>query len=258
MAKRGSHKLDEENLQPAHLELARALISLRRSLIHPQRIPSLAEISQRLDDEAGYPASVPLISKYLRLKEVPPAGFIKALHQLASSDAGPGNSLRAVGELLELRAGDCSCSCPKHPASANRSTIAAPVNLSAMPSLDVTLSSQKPAHLPVPHMTGDRQRIDSVYPAAANIAEVSAQLLADGKHEAALAVLNEVPERLGPTESAACLVLLRRQHQPHLADTLMRLYIREQPDKDVMRFAAELHAHGQMDDVGTTLWAAVS
>jgi hypothetical protein len=246
--RRGSHKIDEKNLPPEHLELASAMLALRRGLTRPRPMPSLADISERLR-KAGHPASISSISKYVRVKDIPPARFVEELYRLARADTGPSCGLLTIDELLDLRdkaeAEGCR-GCLRH----LRARRTAPTGDS--------LTSAKSAHLPVPRPDRDRQRIDSIYPAAAIVADESVKHLADGRHEAALAILSEVPERLTPAESAACLVLLRRQEQQLLAETLIQVYGREQQDKDVMRLAVELHAYGHVDDADKALRAAVS
>ncbi|MGO4755939.1 hypothetical protein AB4212_46340, partial [Streptomyces sp. 2MCAF27] len=63
-------------------------------------------------------------------------------------------------------------------------------------------------------------------------------------------------EVLTPLESAASLVLLRKQHRDRLADTLITIYGRDHPKRDVIRAALQLHEYGMADDAGAMLRAA--
>ncbi|MBB5153730.1 hypothetical protein [Saccharopolyspora phatthalungensis] len=124
--------------------------------------------------------------------------------------------------------------------------------------LDAALTVQhKSAHLPVPSRKGDRQRSTSDTSAATQLAAEVATLFADGQREAALAVLREIPGLLTPRDSAASVALLRRQELDKPAETLIQIYSREQPEKDVMRFALGLQEFDLANDAGNALRIAV-
>lgn len=112
--------------------------------------------------------------------------------------------------------------------------------------------------LPVPLEEGDRQRRAKDVAVAMQLAIRAQELHDHDERDAAVGLLGDTAEVLTPAESAAAIVLLRGQHQDRLAEALIRMYGRDQSEKDVMRVAIELHEYGRSDDAGAILRAAVS
>ncbi|MEJ8669494.1 hypothetical protein WKI71_16945 [Streptomyces sp. MS1.AVA.1] len=114
--------------------------------------------------------------------------------------------------------------------------------------------------LPVPRRRRDRQRMPRDKAAALQVARQAQDLQDGGTHGRglALALLRQsTTEILSPAEAALTLVSLRELDQHQLADNLIHVYGRDQPDQDVMSIALTLHELGLPDDAGAILRAAV-
>lgn len=115
-----------------------------------------------------------------------------------------------------------------------------------------------PSHpLPVPRRRGDRQRMRKDVAAVRNLAEQARKLDAEGRSGAALTLLRRSAEVLTPLETAGVLLLLRQQQHHELADNLIHIYGRDQPDQDILRVALALHQQGSPSDAGAILQAAL-
>ncbi|MDX2708455.1 hypothetical protein PV350_37240 [Streptomyces sp. PA03-6a] len=112
------------------------------------------------------------------------------------------------------------------------------------------------ASLPVPHVDGDRQRWDRDVAAARSLVESVQRLHARRDQVAVVTVMRRTGEVLTPAESATALVLLRELSEDQLADNLLHIYGREQPERDVIEAALALHEHGYDRDAGALLKAA--
>ncbi|SNS04477.1 hypothetical protein [Actinacidiphila glaucinigra] len=112
------------------------------------------------------------------------------------------------------------------------------------------------ASLPVPHGDGDRQRWARDVVAARSLVESVQRLHARRDQVAVVTVMRRTGEVLTPAESATALVLLRELSEDQLADNLLHIYGREQPERDVMEAALALHERGYERDAGALLKAA--
>ncbi|NUT25684.1 MAG: hypothetical protein HOV84_07130 [Streptomyces sp.] len=114
--------------------------------------------------------------------------------------------------------------------------------------------------LPVPRRRRDRQRMSRDTAAAQQVAQQAQDLRNrgdDGEGLALTLLRQTTTEVLSPIEAALTLVTLRDLDQHQLADNLIHVYGRDQPDQDVMDIALTLHELGLADDAGAILRAAV-
>ncbi|MEU3089003.1 hypothetical protein ACWCQ0_24565 [Streptomyces massasporeus] len=114
------------------------------------------------------------------------------------------------------------------------------------------------ALLPVPPPRGDRQQSSPEKRAALAVARQAEALQNGGRQDGALALLRHSVEVLSPAETAALVCILREDQLDELADTLIHIYGRDNPDPHVMRAAAQLHQHGALGDAAALLRAALS
>ncbi|MET9032736.1 hypothetical protein [Streptomyces mirabilis] len=114
------------------------------------------------------------------------------------------------------------------------------------------------ALLPVPPRRGDRQQSNPEMRAALNVAHRAEALQIGGRQDGALALLRHSAEVLSPAETATLVCVLREGQLDELADTLIHIYGRDNPDPHVMRTAAQLHQHEAPDDAAALLQAALS
>jgi hypothetical protein len=200
------------------------------------------------------------LTRYRSGENLPPKGFLSALHQVACQQVGPEFVGITKGALLEnwrvakdvrkevksLRAEVASL----------RERIEGLEGQAGLLAGLVATAQETP--LPVPTADGDRQRTSYGNglprdPAVVRFVSRATELLSEGMHEDVLGVLREAPRLLSPGQNADCVVLFRQGKLDTLADTLIRAFGRDQSDKDVIRLAASLVGTGMIEDAGTLL-----
>jgi hypothetical protein len=112
--------------------------------------------------------------------------------------------------------------------------------------------------LPVPPGRGDRQQKSSLRRTALNIAHQAEAMQDGGRHGDVLAQLRHSAEILSPVETAVLVDVLRERQLHEQADTLIHIYGRDKPDRDVLRTADQLHRQGASQDAAGLLQAALS
>ncbi|MFJ4636315.1 hypothetical protein ACIP69_11825 [Streptomyces hygroscopicus] len=257
-------KISEE-VPPGRRALAQVLNSLYGHLG-----VTLKEVAKPLAPR-GYKKDVSELSRYRSGQRLPQRGFVIALHQTAAERAGGEDALGiTLDDVLEVyvAAEQRPCQvCPdlhhrirrlrsrhRRLMRANRRLLESKAGLEA----ELADARRGTALLPVPPQQGDRQQRAYDVVAAKQMAAMTARLDSpdgDGS-EAAVAMLRESAEVLTPLESAASLAVLRQEHQDQLADTFIQIYGRDQPEKQVIQAALELHQYGMPDDAGAMLRAA--
>ncbi|MES4906183.1 MULTISPECIES: hypothetical protein [unclassified Streptomyces] len=217
----------------------------------------------------GYPTDKSRLSRYRSGRNRPQEGFLVALHGIAVDRAG-GEDTVGISEhdALEVLAAAETKACNVCPTlyrrirrvrNRNRRLLRDNRRLfRAKAGLEEELADfrKNMASLPVPPQRGDRQRTAHDVAAAQQLAAMTADLDETTEPDTAVAVLRQTAEVLTPLESAASVALLRGEHRHELADTLITMYGRDHPDKDVIRAALELHGYGMVDDAGAMLRAA--
>ncbi|MDW6060900.1 hypothetical protein SAZ11_26380 [Streptomyces sp. FXJ1.4098] len=246
----------------------RALAQLVSQLLQHLGTATLKEAAELITSH-GYPTDKSRLSRYRSGKNRPPEGFLVALHAVAVEHAG---GEAAVGiskyDALEVLAAAETKACAVCPTlyrrirrvrNRNRRLLHDNRRLfRAKAGLEAELADVRKdmAPLPVPPQRGDRQRLEHDVAAARQLAVMTAELDETAEPDVALAVLRQTSEVLTPLESAASVALLRGEHRHELADTLITMYGRDHPDKEVIRAALQLHEYGMVDDAGTMLRAA--
>ncbi|QLH23200.1 hypothetical protein [Streptomyces sp. Rer75] len=215
-----------------------------------------------------YKKHVSELSRYRSGQRVPQRGFVIALHQTAVERAGKDAVGLSLDDVLEVHVAAEQRPCQVCPdlrhrirrlrsrhrllMRANRRLLESRAGLEA----ELADARKETAPLPVPPQQGDRQQRAYDVAAATQIVAMAARFDGEESSEAAVAMLRESSEVLTPLESAASLVVLRQEHQDQLADTLIQIYGRDRPEKQVIRAALELHEYGMADDAGAMLRAA--
>ncbi|GGU87755.1 hypothetical protein GCM10010275_24770 [Streptomyces litmocidini] len=252
-----------ENLPPGRRNLARHLAALYEHLGTQTLRHAADHLAAR-----GYKKDPSEISRYLNGERLPPASFVAALYDAAAAmlaDSGHESVSMTKEHVHEVHAAAEPRLC-RSCAKLRRRIRKLQADVKRLHALRAGLQAGletaqstgpgEPAPLPVPPSDGDRQQTAQDVAAARQVASRAGQLQEEGAQGEALSYLQQTSEVLTPVESAAALVLLRRQRQDQLAETLIQMYGRDQADRDVLRVALELHRYGQMDDVGAILRAA--
>jgi transcriptional regulator with XRE-family HTH domain len=213
------------------------------------------------------------LSRFLCGRYVPNFSIVKALHEAACTDAGGagpvGLTLRQLAEMQKRAEAERRCSsCASLSKEADLSSAEAE---SLRRQLEETESDKaglqarlaaltRSTPLPVPRRRRDRQRMSRDMAAAREVAQQAQDLRNRGAHgeELALTLLRQTTtEVLSPAETALAVASLREREQHQLADNLIHIYGRDQPDQDVMDIALALHELGLPEDAGAILRAAV-
>ncbi|MGW5736115.1 MULTISPECIES: helix-turn-helix domain-containing protein [Streptomyces] len=232
--------------------------------------PTQKEAAKRLN------CSDTSLSRFLSGHYVPGKRFIRNLHKAACSDASDEAVGITVYALEALHAQAEPRRCPKCTdlsemvASLSTQILTAQSGSAILLQTIEDLESKKAGlearlavhyattQLPVPRRRRDRQLMSIDVSAVRGVAVQAQTLHEQGDPGMALTLLRQTTtEVLSPVESAATLALLRQQHQDELAENLIRIYGRDQPDEDVMCVALELHERGLTSDAGAVLRAAV-
>ncbi|MFF7992403.1 hypothetical protein ACFZDG_21740 [Kitasatospora xanthocidica] len=244
--------------------MAKALVVLYDDL----RLPSLEQAVILLAERDYGKKDSSELSRYFNGRRLPPRAFAVLLHDLATEAcqlAGAPPPRISRSELLQLHSDAEPTLCKSCPGlRRERDGLWAEVEwlrelksppqagLEAAKAVTGTAATQ----LPVPSMEGDRQLKADTVVAARELADRAEALNGEGDLVGVAALFQEVSEVLSPVESAAALVLLRQRQQDQLAENLIRIYVRDQLDRDVMKAALELHEYGYPDDAGAVLRAA--
>ncbi|WP_165986235.1 hypothetical protein [Streptomyces sp. YIM 98790] len=257
------------DLPPGRFALAVALKGLYGHL----EPVSLEQAADRIAAKrSGTPTHKSALSRYLNGKVLPPADFIQALYSLAIEQSGESAVGVSLGEVLRLRqqAEWRRCkTCPKvqreneglrrevgvlRQIRAGLTGSDAAGNRARQPA--VAVARRTPRALPVPPGSGDRQLTSSYNIAVRQMARHAAELSRQGQSYEVISLMRESAAVLTPLESAAAIALLRRLEQADLADAMLMMYGREQPEKRVIITASALCEAGHVDDAGTLLKAA--
>ncbi len=224
------------------------------------RRQTLVVIVDRLKRGYGYSMGGSTLSKVLSGDIFPEYRLVSALRDLACEDAGA-DAVGITAEELESlywKAKDARC-----PACAGHVRRVRELEKQAKSChkfhIDVRFplsASATPAQLPVPLFEGDRQRSE-LAAAVDELTEKAAGALADGRQEDALALIAEIPERLDAPAVATCVTAFRGREEHSLAETLLQLYGREQPERQVIRLALQLQESGRISDAGAAMRASV-
>ncbi|MFI1854914.1 hypothetical protein [Streptomyces sp. NPDC020480] len=246
----------------------RALAQMVNHLFQHLGTATLKEAAELMTSH-GYPTDKSRLSRYRSGKNRPPEEFLVALHAVAVERAGGEGAVGfSVYDVLEVRAAAETKPCNVCPTlygrirrirNRNRRLLRDNRHLFwAKAGLEEELADvrKNTTPLPVPPQRGDRQRAARDVAAARQLAAMTADLDEATSPDAAVAVLRQTAEVLTPLESAASVALLRGEHRDELADTLITMYGRDHPEKDVIRAALKLHEYGMTDDAGTMLRAA--
>ncbi|MEU1667182.1 hypothetical protein ABZ547_27015 [Streptomyces sparsogenes] len=246
----------------------RALAEVVNQLLEHLGVATLEEAAG-LITSYGYLTDKSRLSRYRNGRNRPPKGFLVALHAVAVERAGSeqtiGISKHDALEALAAAETKACAVCPtlyrriRHVRKRNRRLLRDNRRLlEARAGLEEELAELRKnmTPLPVPPQRGDRQRIARDVTAARQFAVMTAGVDEATEPEAALAVLRETAEVLTPLESAAAVALLRGEGRHELADTLITLYGRDHPHKEVILAALQLHDYGMADDAGAMLRAA--
>ncbi|MFE5580154.1 hypothetical protein [Kitasatospora sp. NPDC056531] len=282
----------DPSLPPGRRQLAKALVAVYGRL----GTSTLAEATELLASH-GYKKHASEISRYLNGVHVPPRGFVERLYDVAAERASNTRFRLAKQELLALHASAESTLCKACPKVGRenddlRSAMAGlkQTNGELLERIDflqlkgdqhqaenlelrdrveqldeeragleaaLAATRDRSAPLPVPSLAGDRQRSASDVLAAQQLVRQAEEVHRLGEDSAVLSLLGEASQVLTPLESAAALVLLRQQRRNQLAETLLGIYGRDQPEKHVIRAALELHDYGMAADAGALLRASV-
>ncbi|WP_190024807.1 hypothetical protein [Streptomyces hiroshimensis] len=246
-----------KDLPPGRRRLAETLVALYRHM-NPA---SLGTAAKELESR-GYKKDPSEISRYLNGVRLPTEAFVLRLYEAAVARAGTAavgmtrQQLHAIHAAAEPRL--CS-TCPRLKRENNelRRSLKQVSDREAGLEAALAAARERASFLPVPSPEGDRQELARDVAAANHVAQRTGDLHRKGKRSAALALLRETTRILTPAESAAALVLLRRQQHKQLAETLILTYGRDQPHDAVIRTAVKLHDYGLPDDAGALLRAAM-
>ncbi|MER6143732.1 hypothetical protein ABT174_27420 [Streptomyces sparsogenes] len=246
----------------------RALAQVVNQLLEHLGATTLQEAAE-LITERGYPTHKSRLSRYRSGRNRPPEGFLVTLHAVAVERAGGeeaiGISKHDALEVLAAAETKACAVCPtlyrriRHVRKRNRRLLRDNRRLlEARAGLEGELADLRKnmTPLPVPPQRGDRQRIAQDVAAARQFAVMTAKVDETTEPEVALAVLRQTAEVLTPLESAASVALLREEGRHELADTLITLYGRDHPHKEVILAALQLHEYGMAYDAGAMLRAA--
>ncbi|MBB2934831.1 hypothetical protein FHX82_001851 [Amycolatopsis bartoniae] len=168
-------------------------------------------------------------------------------------DAGTDNVGISLDQLIQLREVAKQTSCPKC-SGYLKQLGELRAEMAGLKQLAALRGSAAP--LPVPPLEGDRQGISFDF-AAAQLVSRAVGRMRNGAHEEALGLLREAPQLMSPAQNAACITSFRQQGEHALADTLIRLFGREQPEKDVMGLTIALLDLGSTRDATAVLRMAV-
>ncbi|MGW2255440.1 hypothetical protein ACWCXH_35480 [Kitasatospora sp. NPDC001660] len=210
------------------------------------------------------------LSRYFNGQRVPPWTFVRWLYRLARTMVGA--EVITVGEdelrRLHNQAESTLCRvCPQLRSERaelrqERDNLRAEVDrLRDQEAGSLALKEAEPrqaAPLPVPAAQGDRQRSAHEVLVALEFTDRAEQLADEGDLVSVAGLFQQVSEVLSPVESAAALVLLRQRQQDHLAENLIQIYARDQPDGAVIQAALALHDYGYPGDAGMVLRVATS
>ncbi|MFF0017090.1 hypothetical protein [Streptomyces sp. NPDC005374] len=264
-------KVIRRDVPPGRKALAVALQVLARHLKKDPKEggkpPTQKEAANRLI------TSESSLSRFLQGRYVPDLSVVNALYAAACADAGSPDRVGVTrGELNEVHArAEAERRC-RRCASLSKDTELARAEADALrrqlkeakntkaglQARLITLS--RPTPLPVPRRRRDRQRMTRDTGAARQVAQRVRDLQNLGAHgeELALTLLRQTTtEVLSPVETAFTLASLRAEEQHQLADNLIHIYGRDQPDQDVMNIALALHELGLAADAGAILRSAV-
>lgn len=246
-----------KDLPAGRQRLAETLVVLYKHM-NPASLEAAAkELGSR-----GYKKDSSEISRYLNGVRLPTEAFVLRLYEAAVAQAGTAvvgmtkQQLRTIHAAAEPRL--CGM-CPRLKQENNelRQSLKQASDREAGLEAALATARQRASFLPVPSPKGDRQELARDVDAASHVARRTGDLHRQGKRSAALALLREATRVLTPAESAAALVLLRRQQQKQLAETLILTYGRDQPHEAVIQTAVKLHDYGMPDDAGALLRAAM-
>ncbi|MFE1931386.1 hypothetical protein ACFW95_13645 [Streptomyces sp. NPDC059474] len=246
----------------------RAFAQILGTLYQHLGVATLKEAAKLLASR-GFKKDQSELSRYRNGQRLPQVEFVVALYKAAVERAGSEHAVgMSLDDVLEVyvAAEQRPCrGCPelhdrirhlrrrhRRLLRANRRLLLARAGLEA----ELHDARKQTALLPVPPQQGDRQRRAYDVAAATQMAAMVARLDSRNGSEAVVAMLRESAEVLTPFESAASLAILRHEHQDQLADTLIQIYGRDQPEKQVIRAALELHEYGMPDDAGAMLRAS--
>ncbi|MEU5925402.1 hypothetical protein [Streptomyces antimycoticus] len=252
-----------EDVPPGRRALAQMLIILYQHLGG-----RLKEVAEALAPR-GYKKNVSDLSRYWSGQRVPQQGFVIALHQTAAERAGGEGKLGiSRDDVLEVYAAAEQRPCQVCPdlhhrirrlrsrhrrlMRANRHLLESRAGLEA----ELADARKETAPLPVPPSRGDRQQSAYDVAAATQIAAMAERFDSQERPGNVVAMLRQAAEVLTPLESAASLAVLRQEHRDQVADTLIQIYGRDQPEKQVIQAALELHEYGMPADAGAMLRAA--
>ncbi|MET9829842.1 hypothetical protein ABZ078_11090 [Streptomyces sp. NPDC006385] len=266
-------KTIKSDISPGRRALAEALQSLARLLRSEERSQDKGVYTRPTQEEAAgrIKTSSTSLSRFLSGHYVPDVSVVRNLHAAAVDDTD-GLVGISFGELEVMReTAEAERRCHR---CANLADEAASLSTEAeslrrqlkvlendRAGLQARLATlTRATQLPVPRRRGDRQLMSRDKTAARQVAEQAQDLQRQGSHdsEAVLILLRQTAmEVLSPAETAITLGVLRELDQHHLADNLIHVYARDQPDQSVMNVALALHELGLPDDAGAILRAAV-
>ncbi|NUH43808.1 hypothetical protein HUF15_45235 [Streptomyces samsunensis] len=220
------------------------------------------EASVRHLASRGYRKDRSELSRYMNGRRLPPRSFVELLYEAAAEQAGGEDALSITQHAVLSAHASAEPTLCKHCNRFKRSNNKLRRELRRLHRIRAGLEARliaarkQPAPLPVPSPQGDRQQRAYDVVAANQIVGMAARIDAQQDHEAAVAMLRVSAEALTPFESAASLAILRHQQHDQLADELIQMYGRDQPEGQVIRAALELHAYGLPEDAGAMLRAA--
>ncbi|MFF6980681.1 helix-turn-helix domain-containing protein [Streptomyces sp. NPDC008343] len=270
-----TNKVISEDVPPGRRAFAAALQRLARHLRTQSaagnkaahRPPTQKEAAERLK------ISESSLSRYLCGRYVPDFSIVKALHKQASTDAGgPGLVGITRGELTEMHErAEAERRCRRCASLSKMADLASVEADSLRRQLEEAESNRaglqerlaaltRATPRPVPLQRRDRPRMSRDMAAARQVAQQAHDLRTrsdDGEGLALFLLRQATVEVLSPAEAALTLASLRELDQHQLADNLIHVYGRDQPDQDVLNIALTLHELGLPDDAGAILRAAL-
>ncbi|WP_143061384.1 hypothetical protein [Saccharopolyspora shandongensis] len=228
------------NSKPARAKLANAIRHLCSLLEAPA--PTLDGFRQRL--AADHPLSISQLSRYRNGKIVPSKGFLRTLHRAATQDSGSvGVSL---DELLQLQTA-------AHAEATQETRQAATPNETAKLSAGLNFARDRQRSVGAPLLAQSTPTRNKKHIAA----DAVIKMLRRNRHEDTLTLIRELPELLGPSGCAACIVEFRQRDEHTLAEALIQSFGRARPHSDVLRFALALNHCGLIPDSNKAMCAAL-